>query len=433
MNYTHYPTRIALCSLLATTLFSQTLFPVSPGPELFPDRVILTWAADPASTMAVTWRTSIEAGKPLLEWAVADDGPLFVKNTRRVAGVSQKLSSDSGDAQYHSVQLTALEPATLYVYRVGDGTYWSEWQHFRTAARKPDPLTFIYFGDAQHELMSMWPRVIRMAYRHAPDASFLIHAGDLINNRSGAQDAEWGQWFRAAGWLLGTVPSIPAAGNHEYPRRGTLPKVITPHWRAQFTLPENGVLGLEESNYFLDIQGVRIISLNSSEKQSEQAAWLDHVLTKNPQKWTVLAFHHPLHSSMKGQDNKELREMWEPVIDKHKVDLVFQGDEHSYARSNLVTSRDVRSGHTIYVVSVGGPQMYEVATKPWMHKSAEDTQLFQVIRVDGDRLAFESRTARGELYDSFVLHKGKGGNKLVNGKGMPERRRTNTTPPSASR
>ncbi len=424
MNYTFFAMLASLLSLLAVTLAAQPP-PVSPGPERLPDRVILTWAADPATTMAVTWRTSLAAGQPLLEWALADHGPLFVNNARRVAGASQKLTSESGEALFHSVQLTGLAPATLYVYRVGDGEYWSEWQHFRTAEREPRPLTFIYFGDAQHQLMSMWPRVIRMAYRHAPDASFFIHAGDLINNRSGAQDAEWGQWFRAAGWLLGTVPSMPAVGNHEYPRRGTTPKVVTSHWRAQFTLPENGVSGLEETNYFLDIQGVRVVALNSSEKQDEQVAWLDRILGENTQKWTVLAFHHPIHSSMKGQDNKALREMWLPIIDKHKVDLVFQGDEHSYARSNLVSGSDTQPGHTIYVVSVGGPQMYEVETRPWMRRSAEDTQLFQVIRVDGDRLSYESRTARGDLYDSFVLHKGQRGNKLVNGPGMPERRRPN--------
>jgi hypothetical protein len=269
----------------------------------------------------------------------------------------------------------------------------------------------------------MWPRVIRMAYRHAPDATFLLHAGDLINNRSGAQDAEWDQWFRAAGWILGTVPSIPAVGNHEYPAKGTVPRMVTPHWRAQFTLPENGIGGFEEINYFLDIQGVRVVALNSYEKQAEQAQWLDRILGENPQRWTMLVFHHPIHSSMKGQDNKALRDMWQPVIDKHKVDLVLQGDEHSYARSNLVTGNNFHSGHTIYVVSVGGPQMYEVETRPWMRRSAEDTQLFQIIRVDGDRLTYESRTARGELYDSFLLRKGKGGNELVNGKGMPERRR----------
>lgn len=40
-----------------------------------------------------------------------------------------------------------------------------------------------------------------------------------------------------------------------------------------------------------------------------------------------------------------------------------------------------------------------------MKRVAEDTQLYQVIRVDGDQLYYESRTAIGDLYDGFVLEK----------------------------
>jgi hypothetical protein len=36
---------------------------------------------------------------------------------------------------------------------------------------------------------------------------------------------------------------------------------------------------------------------------------------------------------------------------------------------------------------------------------AEDTQLYQVITVDGDELRFEARTATNRLYDAFTLRK----------------------------
>ena len=45
-------------------------------------------------------------------------------------------------------------------YRVGDGVNWSEWFHFRTASDRPEPFSFIYFGDAQTDLKSLWSRVI---------------------------------------------------------------------------------------------------------------------------------------------------------------------------------------------------------------------------------------------------------------------------------
>jgi hypothetical protein len=43
-----------------------------------------------------------------------------------------------------------------------------------------------------------------------------------------------------------------------------------------------------------------------------------------------------------------------------------------------------------------------------MVRAAEDTQLFQVVRIDGDKLSYESRTPRGVLYDAFELRKRKG-------------------------
>jgi hypothetical protein len=57
--------------------------------------------------------------------------------------------------------------------------------------------------------------------------------------------------------------------------------------------------------------------------------------------------------------------------------------------------------------------MYNLVREPWMQRAAEDTQLFQVIRVDGGKLTYESRTARGELYDAFELVKRKGKTNLL--------------------
>ena len=60
-----------------------------------------------------------------------------------------------------------------------------------------------------------------------------------------------------------------------------------------------------------------------------------------------------------------------------------------------------------------------------MKRVAEDTQLYQVIRIDGDRLFYESRTAIGELYDGFILEKqpGKPNRMTEVSPAVPERKR----------
>jgi hypothetical protein len=59
----------------------------------------------------------------------------------------------------------------------------------------------------------------------------------------------------------------------------------------------------------------------------------------------------------------------------------------------------------VFVVSVAGAKQYRLSdeARATMRPVAEDTQLFQVIRIDGARLRYEARTATGRLYDAFEL------------------------------
>ncbi len=61
----------------------------------------------------------------------------------------------------------------------------------------------------------------------------------------------------------------------------------------------------------------------------------------------------------------------------------------------------------VYVVSIAGPKQYRVsaAAQALMTRSAEDTQLYQIVRVSNDVLSYESWTVAGQLYDAFDLRK----------------------------
>ncbi len=386
-------------------------------PSILPDRIVLTWASDPAKSQAVTWRTSTAVTRGLAEITIADAGPDLESQSKQLVAVSQPLTTDLNTAHFHTVKFEGLTPKTKYAYRVGDGVNWSEWFQFTTASTEPEPFSFIYFGDAQNDVRSKWSRVIREAYRDAPKAKFMIHAGDLINQAE--SDVEWQEWFEAGAWMNGMIPSIAVPGNHEIAKLDDNTRRVSHHWRPQFAFPEDGPEGMEEACYTLVYQGVRIVGMNSNEKPMEQAEWLDKVLTENKEKWVVCTFHHPMFSTGKDRDNAGLRAIWKPVLDKHRVDLVLQGHDHTYGRTGLdtpmghvnlatgVNTSDVFSG-TVYVVSVSGPKMYNLQRHPFMSRHAEDTQLYQIIHIDGDKLHFEAFTATGELYDAFTLTKQKG-------------------------
>lgn len=388
--------------------------------SVFPDRIILGYKGNPAISQAVNWRTDSTITNAVAAISEADPSPDFQPHAKIIKALTQPTILDGKTVLYHEVNFTDLKPATQYAYRVGNGKQWSEWFHFKTASDKPEPLSFVYFGDAQNDIRSLWSRVVRGAYSNIPKANFLIHAGDLINRSN--SDYEWGEWFEAGGWINGMVPNLAAPGNHEYFTDSDKKEKVSKHWRPQFALPENGPAGLEETAYYIDYQGSRFIFLNSEEatigrkELDKQADWFEQVVKENPNRWTIVVHHHPIFSTKKGRDNDEWRDKMEPLYRKHKVDIVLQGHDHTYGRGiNMPVgqSRKKPDG-PIYVVSVSGPKQYDIGLQNWMDRAASNTQLYQVITVDQNKLAFKAFTVNGDLYDAFDLNKDKAGrNTLV--------------------
>ena len=425
------------------------------APSHHPDHIVLNLAEDPSSSMSVTWRTDTAVGEGMAEIAIATAAPKFWRNAINYAAETQALDARgvayAGNVvHYHTVTFQDLQPDTLYAYRVGDGEHWSEWFQFRTASREEKPFSFLYVGDAQNNILDLWARLIREGYRKAPDASFLLHAGDLVNYAHSEQ--EWHEWFTAGGFIHSMLPSISTPGNHEYQARTqeeftNNQRFLSVQWKPQFNLPLNGIPGYEEAVYYVDYQDTRIISLDSNRPPEDQSEWLEEVLKNNPKRWIIVTYHHPLYSASARRDNPRLRDAWKPLFDQYKVDLVLQGHDHSYARGRVRPyGENVLDGlnkldytGTVYVVSVSGGKMYKLNPTGWdafeeaeQDRAAENTQLFQVITVDGNTLSYESYTATGELYDAFDLEKSTDGhpNRFMERKdeAIHERRHENTIP-----
>ena len=473
-------------------------------PTPLPDRVVLTWNDNPATTQSVNWRTDISVKKGFAQLAIANANGRTLKPIKFNAETVY-FKSDINEAHYHNVTFRNLKEDTLYAYRVGDGVNWTEYYHFRTASSKEKPFSFIYFGDAQDEVKTHWSRVFREAFRDAPRAAFTLHAGDLVDEHD--MDSQWGEWHQGPDWVNGTIPVIATPGNHEYHsdsdakriwrtkaerdinidivsykndspstfevqvkdsddqkgiikitnsgkivaadegieiitgflkkdlinksifggkaplydriRNKTQTKNISSHWRPQFSFPIQDVPDdrLMETVYYIDYQGVRFISLDSNIETKKQVPWLRKVLEDNPNRWTVMTFHHPMYSPASNRDNKEIREQWKPLLDEFKVDLVLSGHDHTYSRTGLVDLKGIKNiptGYqqaydpeigTVHVVSVSGPKMYKITKGAYAKKLGENTQLYQIVDIDGNKLRFRAYDATGKLYDEFLIQK----------------------------
>lgn len=402
-------------------------------PSEVPDRIIINLTADSSHSFAVNWRTEQSVDSAFVEVALESHGPelRLPGNSRNILATTQLFENENTrdnepkvQAAYHSALVDSLEPGKTYVYRVGYGApnanTWSEWFQIEMPSKDIDePFSFVYFGDAQNDVKSMWSRVIRKSYKMVPDVDFMLHAGDLINHSE--SNEEWGEWFYAGSYIHATVPSVMTPGNHEY-RDGELSSL----WRPQFNLPQNGpTLEEMETYYTIDYQNMKLVSFDAEhfdehpESRKKVMEWLEKTLSSNTSKWITIFMHYPIYSTAKGRDNKELREALKPLIDQYKVDLVLQGHDHTYARGNDLNKDQgktiISDVGTIYAVSVSGPKMYESQDQDWMARRGEYTQLFQIITVSKNTIKYQAFTPLGGLYDSFELQKDNyGTKKLIN-------------------
>jgi acid phosphatase type 7 len=385
-----------------------------------PDRVILNLTSEPSTSMAVTWQID-GSREGIVEYAVSTPWTQFTKHVSTVSAVREDFVPAPGKSSTHfSAVLKNLKPETRYIYRVGTDSGWTEWNQFSTGSTTAKPFSFVWFGDPQNDIREHCSRIFRQAFQTCGSASFWLFSGDMTSE---PEDDQIGELFTAAGFIFRTMPSVLVPGNHDMAYRtengrfvlnakGSRMRIkeVAPSWHAYYTLPENGIKGMEETSYTFEYQGVRFLMLNSNDRLAEQAAWMENLLSRNTTAWTIAVFHHPIYSTGNERDQQGTREAFQRIFDKYHVDLVLTGHDHTYSRSKKIRNGEAvpDSGQgTVYIVSVSGPKQYFLNPryKDLMAKMGSDIQLFQSISVDGRRLHYSAYQADGVLYDSFELNR----------------------------
>ncbi|MFY1019979.1 metallophosphoesterase [Ectopseudomonas khazarica] len=433
---------LLLATLLATALSSplthaEPPLPRSPGQPYaagnLADRIVLTPGADAATQMAVSFRTDLRQDRAVLEFGPALAGPQVVAKARQLSGSSRRLDAENGPSLYHQVRLDGLSPDTAYAYRVQGSAGWSEWHQFRTASRTFAPFSFIYLGDTQNGILEVASRSIRQALRSVARPALVVHAGDLVASRDDlAHDDEWGEWNQAGAWAYAAIPQLVAVGNHEYLDDllpdGSESRTLGAHFPAQFALPRNGAEGVTETSYVSDYQGVRFVVLDGTSALDlgtleAQTRWLENALQSSQAHWNIVVMHQPIYTCARPEDSEPLKAAWQPLFERHGVDLVLQGHDHCYSRLTHVAGRaatrqalrNQQAIGPVYMVSVTGSKMYGLNDRAHSQpdRSAEDTQLYQTISVAQNRLSVRAYSADDRLYDAFDIQRDASGNKTL--------------------
>jgi hypothetical protein len=428
---------LVLLPLIVSLLFISLITPgVSSTPDDPPDYIYLTWATpDTAHTINVSWHT----GENYVGEVRYDNEPRggVPSAYSYSAGGTGGLTTPKLEGYIHHVELTGLEPDTVYYFICGNSSYgWSNEQSFRTAPDQRKSFGFVTGGDSRSP--GEWPDarddISREMAEHDP--SFVLFLGDYLfsgenqGKSPGSKNDTWDNWLGAAFKYWRTsdnrlIPQIPVIGNHEilYPQPLDYdPMTDATNYYTLFNLPGN------ERWYVLNWgPDLRIIVLDgevldeNSDTWQEQLNWLENELEKSENyPWKVVAYHRPFVTAGSSVDIDYDRriEDWGYRFTKYGVDLVMTAHIHWYERTCPIDSDPPSSWPevgenappgkgVIYVVSGGWGAPLSTPTSPlWfdVYGPAWGYHFCLVDILENGTLNFQAIDRNGNVFDEFSVN-----------------------------
>lgn len=334
-------------------------------------QIALTPGEDAAKINAAWYSTTKETPKLKLMDASGKEIKTYEGTQSVEADVETVKDGDKTYTLYPcKVTVTGLTENTSYKYQYYVNGAWSEIYDYKT--QSTDSFSIMYVGDPQigastdqlnisnKEYYAMndsynWYHTLNNAVKKFPNLSFIMSAGDQINQSGVSKDADkLEQQIEYAGFLnpsvLRSLPVATTIGNHDsksvnysnhfnYPNKQTSDANTASKTTAgtdyYFTYGNTLFISIDTNNY----------NVATHENVIKEAT------EKNPSaKWRILMFHQDIYGS--GYDHSDsdgivLRTQLTPVIDKYDIDAVLQGHDHTYSRTYQLTS-DGNTNHGEY-------------------------------------------------------------------------------------
>lgn len=403
-------------------------------------RIILT-PGKTAKDLGFAWY-SLEKGEPAVKIGKKED----LSDAQEFKGTATEINRSNQKNTYKASNKVTVEGLfeenTTYYYSYTDDVKnpaWSEVQSYTT--KKTTNFQTILVGDPQIGASGSqgqgtaddiniavdtfnWNKTLEQAKITAPNASFILSAGDQIDyagtdssDGKNVRESEYAGFTYPA--LLRMLPLATTIGNHE--SKGT-------DYKYHYNNP-NSEDGLGSTNsgsdYYFSYGNVLFISLNSNNRNTvEHRELLKKAVESNPDaKWKVVMFHHDIYGS--GQphsdtDGANLRALFAPLMDEFSIDMCLTGHDHSYARSYLMAdgtaiqyddSVAINPEGTLYIAagSASGSKFYKLATtKQYYIAERSNTQIptFSTIDFSDESIVIKTYDYNGNKYaDDYTLYK----------------------------
>lgn len=399
-------------------------------------KILLTPGSTPAD-LQFSWYSENVAAPAVALSKTAD-----FAGARVFTGNAIKINRTNGIVTYRAANHVSVknffEENTTYYYRYTDDCRsssigWSDTFSYRTGSASS--FSAILIGDAQIGASGNiaadaynFSRTLAQAAKTAPDAAFLLSAGDQIDYKEnsgddGLRESQYAGFLYSP--LLRQLPVAAAIGNHE-----TKGKDYKYHFNNPNTEKNYGATSSGCDYYFCRGNALFIVLNSNNRKVSAHRKLIRRAIKKAPAaKWRIVMFHHDIYGSGIIHSNRtaaNMRILFAPLMDEFSIDLVLSGHDHSYARSypmldgTAVTgSGTVERDRTVLKNPIGttylslgtssGSKMYGLASPRQFYvaeRSNDPVPTFSTLTVSGDTLTVKTYDYEGNRYaDDFSIRK----------------------------
>ena len=340
----------------------------------------------------------------------------------------------------HTVTIKGLQPNTKYSYRIGDADkgWWSDAGVINTADNS-DSLSFFHMSDPQSTTEKQYNKVFGPALQFATsnhDGDFILGTGDFVDD--GRSFIQWQRMFNSATDVFMSTPVMALAGNHE--AKGDY--ALDYYFNFETAPEQDRTSGVY---YSFDYNNAHFAILDSNKLgddeglSAEQIEWLKADMNASDADWKFVALHKAPYSNGSHYDDDDviaIREQLMTLMPELGIDIVFQGHDHVFMRTDVMNNNKVVEAETESLTYNGldytakvNPDgtIYSIngtiGVKHYKAKPVEDTnKLFPLgeavmylevpsysfIQIDGDTLYFDSYAIEGDKetrVDQFAIKK----------------------------
>ncbi len=361
--------------------------------------------------MAVHWLSTAATGTQVqLVEQRRYAGFMPVDALKAVAATTKTTLADPGTGTplyEHKAVFRDLKSATTYRYRITDGANGVGKTGVMTTpvSKAGETFRFGFLTDPQAvDAAGYIPfrGALRRLLGQAPDMSFLIIGGDIVDN--GAKTSQWWGFYETAASWLDSLPWLAVPGNHEYKEDAALAG-----YKAFVGMPATGPSGMGERSYTVQNGDARFYMLDTQDDLDAQLAWLRAERNASDAVWHIVVMHRGIYGGF--YDESGYRAKAAPVFDELGIDLVLSGHDHTWQRTTMKDGQQVKPGEGTTYITGGsaGAKFYDAPARAWSQVSYDgDTPAMTLITVSPTELAVTASHVEKNVtvrHDAFVIRK----------------------------